>query len=106
MAKPNQRFGSQGRDLTQSDCNRAQEFTEALEHQTAEAAPEEPKRPQDEPPYERRMLNIIKGYRQLQKWNDRLACYAKQLESEIEELKEANAKDRASDIIKLNSCSE
>ena len=101
MARPNQGFGAQRKDITQLDCTRAQKYTEEQELQMTEAAPEEPKRPQDELPYERRMLNIIKGYRQLLKWNDRLACYAKQLENEIEELKETNAKDRASNIIML-----
>lgn len=44
-------------------------------------------RPQDDIPYERRMLYIICGYRKLYEQNEKLAEYAKLLERKNEELK-------------------
>lgn len=45
------------------------------------------RRPQDDIPYERRMLNIIQGYRKLYEDNEKLIAYLKQLEQNIEEYK-------------------
>jgi len=50
------------------------------------------KKPQDDLPYERRMLSIIRGYRWLLEQNERLANYAHSLEKRILELEEKKAK--------------
>lgn len=44
-------------------------------------------RPQDDLPYERRMLYIIQDYRKLLEQNERLADYCKKLERDIENLR-------------------
>ena len=49
------------------------------------------RRPQDDIPYERRMLNIIQGYRKLLEENERLAQYARKLENKIKLLEEKKA---------------
>ena len=48
------------------------------------------RRPQDDLPYERRMLYIIRDYRRLTSANETLETYAKQLEKENERLRGEN----------------
>ncbi|MBQ9560584.1 MAG: hypothetical protein IJV08_11505 [Bacteroidaceae bacterium] len=50
------------------------------------------RRPQDDLPYERRMLYIIRDYRRLLEANERLAAYARSLEQRIEELEDKRAR--------------
>lgn len=69
---------------------------------------EKKRRPQDDLPYERRMLYIIKDYRKLVAANEMLDTYAKQLEEANEELRDENDKlsRENENLIKVKSPNE